>query len=142
MQTTNNSVIGSFFCSDELAEFNGCPIYTEQKVVGKEYWNIQLIFFRGSKASDRFCLRLYKGIYNGEYLQDSSINVTRINMNKPEYIVLPDINYNLNRNELNKFISIISERWDQIMSILNEEKICYTEDMTTISLEMPDYNLL
>lgn len=134
--------IGELFNNNIFAEFNSCPIYSEDKIVGKEYWSIQLIFFRGTNIPAKFCLRLYKGKYNGEGLLDSNMSITRISMINPEYIILPDTHYNLNKEEVIKFFNIMSNNWNMILSILNEEIICIDNDPTFLTLQMPDYNLL
>ena len=135
-------IIGDLFCNGEFAEFNSCPIYFDEQIIGKEYWCIQLIFFRGKDIPVPFCLRLYKGVYSGKGLLDSERNVCRISMTDPEYIVLPDTHFILTKQELNKFIGIVSDEWDYILETLNENRDCNPNLTDHINIQIPDYSLL
>lgn len=139
---TTQYIIGDVFCNGTYAEFNSCPIYFDEQIIGKEYWCIQLIFFRGEDIPVPFCLRLYKGVYSGEGLLDTDRNICRISMTEPKYIVLPDTHFVLTKSELDKFISIISDKWHYIIETLNENRDCNPSLADYIDIPIPDYSLL
>lgn len=130
-----------FFNNGIYGEWDSCRIYMDEEVVGKECWDIQLIFFRGLDYPVDYCIRFYKGTYNGEGILDSNIEIARISIHEPTYVILPDRHYILSDEEVMKFDFIMSRYWDKLMSTLNKE-LSFEPNYKPIYLNKPDYKFL
>lgn len=135
-------IIGDYWQSKEFSEFNRCPIYLETQYVGKEYWILSLIFIEGSNPPCNYCLRLYKGVYQGDNLQDEDPFIIRIDLEDSRYLMLPDTKRFLTKEELLKLIDIINNNCNNIILTLQKEKICLENSDIKIHSNIPDYSKL
>lgn len=136
------NIIGDYYNNDGIEEFNRCPIYFDNEIIGERHWILSIIFLSDNNSNQVY-LHLFNGVYKGKGILDSDIKITRISLFKPEYIILPDTHYQFNKEDLQKFISIIDNNWSSIVStLLNEMKYLYEMINFSNELSKPDYSLL